>query len=539
MPWVARGHLFTLDDLKKMDVKNADQVPRNYSLPCPKDKAGAESGAEQFKRARVWEIWTKFPEKKRIYVAEGWETALKVDADPYRLKKFFPCPRAIVANSDESWQIPLTDYSRYQDQAEELDEICSRIFVLTAVLRRRGVHDAAFKAMADLANAGDNVSFAVENWAELQQKGGLAAAMQWEDLTPVIVVLKELHLQRQALMALIYELTGISDLARGMTDPNETLGAQKLKQAFGSGRFKDRQKESRRFAAEAYQLKGELLAEMAPRAQIQEMSGVSLPTMAEKQKAAAQLQQMQAIAQQAQAAGQQPPPFDQDQLEELQAIASARFTWEKVSAVLRTDRRRCYMVEIETDQTEFMDEEADKASRLEFLGQSNAILQQFGPMIQGNPGMGPVLKKIMMFGLSGFKAGRAVEEDFERVIDGAIQQAAQAQGQQQPNPDAIKLQIAQVGLETAKVKLQTAQAQVNNSAIKAQTEGQLAQNKAIESQQKVIAQRDANQAKREGQMIDNIGKAEDLQFERATRATATEALLYGPTRAPTQQNGAR
>ncbi len=541
VPWVARRLYFTLDDLKeimgKERAKEVDQIPRNATLPHPEPKEGDDpADAEQFKRARVYEIWTKFPKKRRIYVAEGHDKILKVDDDPYRLKHFFPCPRPILANTDESWQEPLTDYSRYQDQAEELDRICERIYVLTEGLKKVGVYDKTFEELSELPALEDGQLLGVEDWASLMAKGGLKAVMEWQDLTASTEVLVSLHNQRQTLINLIYELSGISDLARGQTNPTETATAQKLKMTYGGGRFSERKKESRRFAAEAYNLKSEVIAEHCPQRQMEEMSGIAIPTMEQKKKAGEQLQQMQQVAQQMAQQGQQ-PPFDPDQVRELQRQAQARYTWEKISGVLRSDKRRCYAVETETDQTGFIDEEADKQARIEFIGQANALMQTFAPLIQGNPANGEVFKAMIMFALSRFKAGRTMEERVETAIDNLIAASQQQQGQQQPNPDAIKLQIAQVGLETAKVKLQTAQAQVQNSAQRVQLEGQQAQNKAIESQQKVQAQHDANQAKREGQMIDNIGKAEDLQFERATRATATEALLHGPTRAPT--NGAQ
>jgi len=94
---------------------------------------------------------------------------LRYDLDPFNLKHFFPCPRPLIANGTEC-TTPLTDYSRYENQASELDEICSRIFVLTASLQRKGVHDKQFKELADLAEVEENTTIAVDNWVELQPR---------------------------------------------------------------------------------------------------------------------------------------------------------------------------------------------------------------------------------------------------------------------------------------------------------------------------------------------------------------------------------
>lgn len=568
VPWVARRHMFTKDELATECGLSEDEiakVPLNVTLPhSDSDKPEGSAGQEQFKRAEVFEIWTKYPKKARLYVAVGFkDKVLNYEPDPLKLKDFFPCPRPMLANGDES-RPPLTDYSRYQVQAEELDIICDRITVLTGALQRKGVHDSAFKELADLSEIEENKTVAVENWAGLQQAGGLSKVVEWQDILPIAQVLVELYKQRDTLINLIYQLSGISDLARGHTDPDETATAQQLKQTFGSSRFRRREKDSRRFAAEGYQIKGEVIAELFPREQLQEMSGIPLPLQKEIDEARKQLQQIMGIQQQAEQARQQlaqlqqaqnqpgfvapapqalarlqalaqTPPPNQEQIEHLSRIAQVKFSWEKVAAVLQSDYRRCYSVVIETDQSAFVDQEADKAARSQFFANAMSAMQQVAPLIAGNPKNGEVFKRFVMFNLAGFKAGRSMEEGIEQALDAAIQAAQQSQGQQQPSPDAIKLQIAQVGLQTAQVKLQTEQQRAQNAAAKSQAEAAQGQQKAAQEVQKTQAQHDQNQAKRTGQQIDNLGKVEKLEFERATRATAQEALLYGPTQAP---NGA-
>jgi len=599
VPWVARRHFFTRDELiSECNLKPEDAAKVTLGVQLPyagkAEKETGEKGKEQFKRAEVWEIWAKFPQKARIYVACGYrDSTLRYDPDPLRLKHFFPCPRPLLANGDEA-KPPLTDFSRYQNQAEELDRICQRIFVLTECLRRVGIHDKEFAEIGDLAEVEENTTLAVENWASLQQKGGLNKIQEWLDLVPVIQVLVELHKQRDTLIRLIFELSGISDLARGMTDPQETLGAQMLKKSFGSGRFKRRETETRRFAADAYSLKGEVVAELFSREQIQEMSGIRLPLRQEIDKAKqmlAMLAQQQAAQQAAAQAQQQPqpggqpapqqmpqqpapppqaPPLAPEEIAALTKLAQTRWSWEDVSGVLRSDYRRCYSVEVETDQSNFADEEAEKQARIQFFQMAMQALQQVGPMIAGNPKSGEIFKQFILFVIGAFKSGRAMEEGIERVIDEGIQMAAQQAGQQQQDPKAVAdVQIAQarvqeamvrtktaeVGLQEAQVRLQqtiveaqragadiqneaiAAQAKATESAAKtqasvvaSQAKAQDAETKAVQEQQKVIAQHEANAAKREAHLIDLTNREEKLESDRKLRATAEEAVLQGPTR---------
>lgn len=583
VPWGARMHAFTRDELVsecKVSEEIAEKVPLTIKLPCSKKDAPAdEKGQEQFKRAEVWEIWTTYPEKARLYVAVGYPDAvLRYDPDPLRLKKFFPFPRPLQPNGDES-KPPLTDYSRYQNQAEELDRICQRIFSLTEQLRRIGFHDKEIQEMADLAKVEDGTSIPIENYASFLQKGGLVAVQQWIDLSPIVVTLQALHEQRDTLIRLIYELSGISDLARGQTDPDETLGAQQLKQTFGSSRFKRREKESRRFAAEAYGLKGEVVAELFSREQMQEMSGMFLPLREQIDGAKQALQIIQQrqqeyaqAAQMAQEQGMQPPPppepLDQEAMASLAKLASTKWSWEDVSGVLQSDTRRCYSVEVETDQSNFIDEEAEKQARTQFFQMVTQALGQVAPAIAANPKSGDVFKQFVMFVVGAFKSGRAMEEGIERVIDEFIEKAQQ-QGQEQPPVDPkaeadikvaqlrvqqeeVKLQIEQVKLAEAQAHAQGAGTDAGNEALIAQAKAleqtekanasiaasqakaQDAQTKSVQEAQKVEQQAMANEAKREGHLIDLQNRAEKLDFERRTRAEAEEALKKGETRAPAE-----
>lgn len=589
VPWVGRAHEFTRDELVsecKMSEEAASKV--KLTIECAGSEVDGEGRKltkkekDQFKRAAVWEIWTTFPKKYRIYVAEGHhDDVCGCDPDPYRLKNFFPCPRPMLANGDEGWQKPLTDYSRYEAQCRELDRVSQRIFVLTDLLRNRGAYDKKFKELGDLMRGDDGLFLAIEDWSELQAKGGLQAVIQAMDLETIAVVLDKLMLQRRSLIELIYELSGISDLARGMTDPNETLGAQQLKKSFGSGRFRMREDRSREFAAEAYGLKGEVIAELFSREQLQEMTGIKLPLRSEIDGAKKTLERLQMQAQrmaemaqrqaqkqaeqaamQAQATGQPPqppappapppPPLPPEEMEKLTNLAGTKWAWEDIRGVLSSDYRRCYTCKVETDQSQFMDQAADQANRAAFFQAVMMTFEKVAPMIQGNPKTGEIWKQLIMFVISSFKGGRSMEEGLERAVDEAIQMATQQASQPQQQDPRIaadieiskaKVEVANKQNETAGLRLQTEQLKAQQIGAKGQeaavqsqiklAEGQqkiqqgeqAAQVKQIEGQQKVQTQHQVNEAKQVGHAIDMQNKAEQLQFERTQRATAREMTL--------------
>ena len=61
-------------------------------------------------------------------------------------------------------------------------------------------------------------------------------------------------LLRKQIIEDIYQIMGMSDIMRGATDPNETLGAQQLKTQYGSTRIRDKQQEMVRLARDLVEI---------------------------------------------------------------------------------------------------------------------------------------------------------------------------------------------------------------------------------------------------------------------------------------------
>jgi len=271
----------------------------------------------------------------------------------------------------------------YQDQAEELDRVTSRISNLIEGLKRRGVYDASVPELSHLANAGDNDFIPSENFSLLAQKGGLAGVFQQEDISPISMVLQGLYTQRTQILEIIYEITGISDLLRGNTKASETATAQQLKAQFGSMRMRKRQEEIERYIRDLFRIKAEIVAEHYE------------PEM-------------------------------------LQAITGIEVTPEMVQ-IMRDDKLRAYNIDVETDSTVFADENAEKQTRIEFLQTMGSYLEKAIAISNANPLLTPIAFQSLRFLVGAWKVGR----DFEEVIDQteqSIMQQMQQQMQAPPQP---------------------------------------------------------------------------------------------------------
>ena len=481
--WVARGHDYSRDELTRYFPKHAKKIPLDVQVAgYDTGKAKNKEEEDTFQRGRVWEIWDK-SKKRRVYIAEGYPEILQADDDPYKLKDFFPTVEPLYGVKTTSSLVPIPEYTLYQDQAEELDLITTRISRLIDALRRRGVYDAGTEgsegALSSLAFAGDNEFLPIRNFPSLMEKGGLERVFMSEDVQPIANIVQSLYEQRAMLVQTIYEITGISDILRGASDPDETATAQRIKGQFGSLRLQKRQKRIQTFVRDLYRLKAEIIAEHFTREQLQDMTGIDMPLAIEKQQAIMALTFLQKMSQPqpsllpppgggqggppqgapGQAGpGAGPPPqgpqptplqpqpspapqIDPKRMQQLIAISKAP-TWEEISAILRSDKRRGYKVDIETDATNAMDAESEKAQRIEFLTAMEGFMEKVMPGIMQFPALAPLSKELASFAVGAFKVGRTMEEAFEDAFEQIEQmaKAAQANGPK-PDPEEQKLQL--------------------------------------------------------------------------------------------------
>lgn len=449
--WVSRAHDYSRDELITYWPKHGKEIPLTSTVQgfeSDARKSSKEQVADSFMRGRVWEIWDK-SKRQRVYVAEGYKHVLQSDDDPYRLEHFFPCPEPLWGTKTTSSLDPIPDYMLYQDQAEELDTVQTRLARQIDALRRRGVYDAsadgADNQLARLAHAGDNEFLPYRNFAVLSEKGGLKNVFQTEDLQPIIEVVGKLQEHRQLLIQTIYEITGISDIMRGSTDAGETATAQRIKGQFGSMRMQRQQKKVQLFIRALFRLKAEIMAEHFTREQLQEMTGIDMPTKAEQQQAQAALGAIEAQMKQAQAMAQQGmgavqvPQIDPKVMQHLTGIVKA-VSWEDVSGILRSDKRRGYRVDIDTDSLSRVDDQDEKAQRIEYLGAMQNVLEKAVPMVMQFPPLAPLLKEVTSFTAGAFKAGRLMEETLEDAFQ-SVEEMAKANMAKGPAQDPEEKKI--------------------------------------------------------------------------------------------------
>jgi hypothetical protein len=443
--WVSRWVYMT----KEEGVERFGDVFKNVPLTDQNEDIDAKNPmtakATYGKKAKVAEIWNKRT-KKVCWVAKGYPQALDERDDPLELEEFFPCPKPLLATTTNGSLIPVPDYCEYEDQAQELDNLTQRIYLLVKACKAVGVFNAEFKELGRLFTEGvDNKLFPVTAWAAMSEKGGLKGAIDMLDTSAIIKTLQQLYQSREVVKQNIYEICGISDILRGATNATETLGAQQLKANFGSLRLKATQGDVARFATDLFRIKAQIVCKFYPPELIVEMSGImNTPE------------------------GQDP--------QMLQAAVQ----------MLSNSTIRDFHIQVEADTLAQIDEQADKQNATEAVQAIGAFLQSSLPMVSQAPEMLPMMSEMLLFLVRRYRAGRGLETAIEQAMKALQAKAQQAMAQPPQNPEMMKLQAEQ---QAEQMRMQ---AHAQTEQMKMQAEAQLAQTKAQLEMQMQEAQAQAD-----------------------------------------------
>ena len=409
-----------------------------------------DRGAKTSDRAKICEIWDRGDNVVR-WLSKSSPDFVDERPDPLNLEGFFPCSMPLFSTTTSDNLIPVPDFVLYQDQAIELDILSDRIDGLVKALRVRGVYDASQPALQRLLTEGENNSLIpVDKWTAFSEKGGLKGSVDLLPLDMIAGALSQCYAARADIKAQIYEITGISDIVRGVTAASETATAQQIKGQYAGLRLRSLQESVALFASELIRLKAQV---MCTRFQ---------PSTILQYAAAEQLS-------------------DAD----IQLIPQA-------VQLMRDKPLLSFRIEVSADSLVQIDEAAHKEESLEFLAQFGGFLEKALPVAQAVPEMIPLVVELMRVGTRAFKQARTVEGTINQFMAKFEQQ--KVPGQEQPKPPSPEEMAAQA--EQGKVQ---AQMQLEQSKMQAQMQIEQGKVQAQAQGEQMRIQSDQAQAQADGQ----------------------------------------
>ncbi|RVA21358.1 hypothetical protein EN930_30810, partial [Mesorhizobium sp. M7A.F.Ca.CA.004.11.2.1] len=296
-----------------------------------------------------WEIWCKT--SRKVYFVDDTGVILKTVDDPLGLTNFFPIATPVQPIELTGRLMPVNPFSIYSKLADELDLTTKRINIITNHMKVKGWYSGDAGDIGNMLAADDTEFVPIGNADIWAANGGLAGAVAFWPVEKFILVLRELYNAREQTKQAIYEITGISDIVRGASKSNETLGAQQIKTQWGSLRIQKMQRMMERGARDLFVMMSEIIPAKFSHETLQQMTGVQIiPTQ----------QDLTPI--------QPPPPPPQgaqlppDQMQQYQQAAQAAQMAEKarqaklaqmqaVQQLLTQKLSTMYRIDVESDST--------------------------------------------------------------------------------------------------------------------------------------------------------------------------------------------
>lgn len=549
--WVARRAWLTKKEMRKRFHKTSGDAYQRAQYEIRRDDKD-NGGADDSKKAGVWEVWHK-ADKKVYWACPGVDKLLDEGAPHLKLREFFPCPRPAYGTLRRRSLVPVPDYIRYAAHLSKISTLTSRIYLLLDKIKLKGLVPAGgdIGDAIQLALKSDDDEIIIPVPGAALVSGSSTGFVTWMPLAEIATAIQGLIDARGQLIEDFYQLSGISDIMRGATEAEETLGAQQLKSQYGSVRVRDKIDELQRVARDVARIVAEIAAEKFSKETLLDMSQMEIPTKAEVKKNISEIEasakeELKALADKAkdmakkarEQAEAQKQPIDPQQAEQAEQQfqqaqqqiiqkyagmlekAEQAVPIEDVIDLLRDDRTRGFAFEIATDSTIMTDEMQEKASRNEFLGVVATSTQALMGLAAAGETGAALAGGFLKFVTAPYRVGRELNGLIDDFVDAAPQMAAQMAGQSAGGGEAEKA-IAEANNKLAEAEMTKAKAAVAGVQAKAQLDQAETQRKMAELQMKAQAER----AKHEQETAKLQIQIADMQEKAANTAKMTEAQI--------------
>lgn len=474
---------------KELTEDQLRSIPFTSQGPMPKD---GQQKAVRTPQAEVWEIWDK-DRRKVFWWCKGAQIILGVQDNPLKLDGFLPSPPPMVANVTTSEFMPKADYDIAADLYRQIDELETRIGLLTEACKLVGCYDSSQPSIQRIFNEGvENDLIPVDNWAAFMENGGVAGAIQWIPIKEVAEVIQILTEKQGQKIQQLQQVTGMSDVMRGAASARTervSATADKLETQFGSIRVEALQNEFARWVTDTQALKVEIIAKHYQ-------------------------------------------PYCIIQQSNIMMTPDAQFADAAVQLIKDTENSK-WKITVRPETLAIADYAQLKQDRSDFLMGLAQFMQSAAPLLELSPMALPVLMKLLKWFLAGFRGSNEAEGILDAAISNFEKQPPQTD---KPDP-AVEKAKAEMELkkQEAQAKLQQSQQEFQaEMAMKRQEMQQAREEFMLEIQQqrqehtlemrKLMAELTAAVKEQEAQYAFNVAERDhDLKTKKEEAAIKKEA----------------
>ncbi len=415
---------------EKFGLDETQPIPWKFSKTFGDEEDADDDKDPACQYLEGWEIWCK--DTRRVYhVCEGYPEFLKEPSgDEFKLRRFFPSTPFIFSSKPSKSLYPMPTWMHLRPTARQLNLMYSRVFTLIRSVRRRaiidGSHPELLQAISELE---ENEFITVKNLQSIVEKGGLTNLIHYIPVAELITAISELNSLTEIFKANFYEWYGLPDIMRAASDPIESLGAQELKQGNANDRFKKNKSAVQQMVRDALEMMIDLALKVYSPAELDNILG---------------RQYLQPEHQQ---------------------------YYDQAIALLKDDETRLVRIDIETDSTNFVDEQWIQQQRNTVSNTLVTGLQTIGQLSQNTPTFVPTALRALLSTLDGIQGGKDYEEGIKSAVNSLIKAAENPPPAPPPPPDyemeKINLEREKLGLHAQELQLKAAQLELEREKVQA------------------------------------------------------------------------
>lgn len=461
VPWIAYRHDKTLEDAVR-----EFSIPDEVAAQMRKDEesSGGNEGKKGPDTSPYYEVWNKQSSKVCFLSDKFPGVCVQEMEDPLHLTNFFPSIKPLRLLSTPVSTMPRATYELYRQQARELNLITERIRKVASAIQVRGLFDGNISELATIFTSGnaENELIATSNPATMMRDGGLDKHIWLIPIEKFVVVLQTLYAVRDQIKATIYEILGIGDILRGVTQASETASAQQIKDKWGSLRIKKSREKVSTFVRGYVRMLIEAAADHTPEDVWAQVTGLDYLTSV----------QAQAVPQQPPIPGAPPPPI----------------SWPDVLGTLRNDMTRSYVIDIETNSTVDGAATEDKEEVTEFMNALGQAMTGLEGLAAAGPEGFEASKTMLVEICKRFRMGSELQGMILKMKPPP--KGATPEQEQMDKALEQKKGEAEQGQEQLKTAVEQAQAQFTQQQdqLKQMAEGLLEQQRKIKEEQAALAE---------------------------------------------------
>lgn len=392
-----------------------EQIGSKVELQISKQDKKKLSTAEQdfLMKAEVLEIEDK-EGKKRLWISPGYkEGPLDEQPDNLHLNGFFSSPKPLLATTTTDSLYPTADFKIYEKLAEEYDYITKRLSAMADCVRLVGaMAKSYYQDVKNILKLKDGDVWPMEQWATWTEKGGFKGAIDWLSFEECANAIPVLTTYQQNLLQQIYDIVGLPDIVRGASDPNDPVYTQQQKSQWVIIKIQDKQEDVQRFCRDLISKVAEIIFE--PGLFADETIALACG-IAQKE------------------------PEDQQ-------------NFPMALALLRDDRLRTFRVDIETDSTIAIDEDANCQRWMTYLESIKNVVSEIEAVTTFRPElMHPIIESAKQ-AVRCMRTGRVVEGAWDKAWDQIETAMAQPPPPPPPPPPDPMFEIEMQKLQLAHQK---------------------------------------------------------------------------------------